>query len=188
MVFTFLLPGNILSFLKSTPEAISQIVSQVYSPDAWIGVYSNFPEGYVDIPYSQFTESTDLVFIFDQADGNTLIGEVRGDSLCVAGNMWSQAILFATVRLGGNTADLELVEFLNSSKVLLATGVAKKNGIFLDVELNPVALSDPNKIMSQSLRLGLHPHENFSDDPNDDLSDVAGKIRPCDPTVQTLPK
>lgn len=183
LVFALLLPANIVAFLKTAPEALSEISTALYSADSWVGVYSNSPQGYVDVPNSEFTEDTDLMFTFHESHGNLLMGDVRGQVLCFSGAVMSQALLFAEVRLGGETADLELVEFIGGYKIVLAKGIARKDGIFLNIEMEPVALDDPKQFISKPLRLGLHPN----DSPEDELTGFNARIYPCDPTIPMIP-
>lgn len=183
LVFTLLLPGNISSFLKSTPDAISEIVKWLYAPESWMGVYSSHPQGYVDIPQDSFTQDAGLAFYFNQFAGNILIGGARGYLLCEAGHEMTNAMVFASIQAGGSSANLEIVDYMNGHKIVLATGVMSKSGVYLDVSLQPKSIRNPEKMLDQSMRLGLHIADNI----DDELEDLRWYNYPCDDSRPTLP-
>lgn len=155
------LPGEV--------ERVSaRFLSWYYEDDAWSGLWSANPEGYIDSEDMHLSQ-TDLRLHLTPEQGR-LGGEIAVRSICKAVPMLDYFLLEGTV--SGDTATITAFDHIGGSRENFFRFTAKREGVVLTATLKE---GDPEWLPSH-YRIGLHPKVE-GEDPYKLLSGFCGVER-----------
>lgn len=170
----------VLSNAEKLPAEFERVsgrfLSWYYEDQAWEGLWSAKPEGYVDIGDMKLSDTDIKLHLV--AEHGRIGGEIATKSICRAIPMFDYLLLEGKV--SGDTATITAFDFIGAERKNFFRFTAKRDGVVITVSLKDGA----QEWLPASVRIGLHPHGDG--DPYDQLTgtcsvekeELMKKIRP----------
>lgn len=130
--------------------------SWLYQEKAWTGLFSNFPEGYVDMSSMNLSD-TSLQLVILVNDGN-VDGVIADKKLCKVGFPNGYKLLKGDIGLLGNTANVQAYDYEAGFLREYAELKIKREGLVLEVE----ARDGSKWLLPHPVRIAMHPETDAS--------------------------
>lgn len=172
---------TLLSNAEKLPAEVERVsgrfLSWYYEDQAWEGLWSANPEGYVDTEDMKLSDVDVKLHLL--AEHGQIGGEIATKSICRAIPMFDYLLLEGKV--SGDTASITAFDFVGGERKNFFRFTAKRDGVVITVSLKEGA----QDWLPASARIGLHPHRE-GENPYDQLTgtcsvekeDIMKKIRP----------
>lgn len=154
-----------------------QFLAWYYEDQAWEGLWSANPEGYVDTGDMKLSDADIKLHLL--AEDGRIGGEIAMKSICRVIPMFDYLLLEG--KISGDTATITAFDFIGGERKDFFRFAAKRDGVVITVSLKEGA----QEWLPASARIGLHPLRE-GEDPYDQLTgtcrvekeELLKKIRP----------
>lgn len=157
---------TLLANAEKIPAEIERVSDRFfawyYEDDAWEGLWSSNPEGYVDFEDMQLSADSD-VRLHLLAEHGRIGGEISTKSTCQVVPMFDYLLLEGTI--SGDTATITAFDFIGGERKDFFQFTAKRDGVVILVALKEGA----QEWLPTPIRIGLHP-DREGEDPYDQLT------------------
>ena len=116
------IPKSIVEFKSNMTEAREYASSLVYRTEIWTGIFDTFPEGVVDMNDLGISSSVNAALELAVVEGNRLDGRVWWENSCDLGSPFRGLLLEGYIRIGGSSADVKILDFMDGSRVDFFSG------------------------------------------------------------------
>lgn len=112
-------------------ELIDDYYKYVYSDTGWTGMFSNYPEGYVDMA-SMSLSDTDIKLVITVKHGR-LGGAMASKAVCASGLQFDYVLIDGEIEIFGYGANITAFDFFGGHRKVLAEFHLRRDDILLDV-------------------------------------------------------
>ena len=145
-------PKYVLDFKNTVGEAKQYVNSLIYRHSHWTGIVDTFPEGIVDWQELEITSPVEAALDIAVVDGNLLDGTIWWLGSCNLGLPYQGLLVEGRIHLGGNSADVQVFDFVGGRRINFFAGVLTGNGEVVEFS------SFPENLGLNGSRIALNPH------------------------------